>query len=319
MPLARRTTLAALLSAPLAAAGCRRQEAAGGPLRLLLNWFPEVEHGGFFAAQVHGYFAEAGLEVEIIAGRPDAPVLPQIASGRGDLGVADASELLLARAQKAPVVALFAALQHNPRCVLVHEGSGIERLADLGRATTLAMAVREPFAHFLRREVDLKAATVVPYTGSVAPFLADPGLAQQAYVFSEPLVVAQRGGAGRCLMVSELGFDPYASLLVCAEDRLADRPRLQAIARAVQRGWEHYLRDPAATNAEIAARNPEMDPDLLARGAAALAPLATPPAGAPLGSMTLGRWSTLADQLVALGLVDDGAIDPAKAFVDLLG
>ena len=38
------------------------------PVTLQLNWFPEAEHGGYYAALVHGFFADEGLDVEIIPG-----------------------------------------------------------------------------------------------------------------------------------------------------------------------------------------------------------------------------------------------------------
>ena len=45
----------------------------GGPgqltkVTLLLNWYPEAEHGGFYAAQVLGIFEQYGLDVEIRPG-----------------------------------------------------------------------------------------------------------------------------------------------------------------------------------------------------------------------------------------------------------
>ena len=30
-------------------------------ITLLLNWFPEAEHGGFYAAMIHGFYEDAGL------------------------------------------------------------------------------------------------------------------------------------------------------------------------------------------------------------------------------------------------------------------
>ena len=41
---------------------------------LMLNWYPEAEHGGFYAAKVHGIFDQFGLDVEIRPGGPAAPV-----------------------------------------------------------------------------------------------------------------------------------------------------------------------------------------------------------------------------------------------------
>ena len=301
----RRRTLLAL---PLLAA-CPGGQAPPGATQLALDWFPEAEHGGYFAAQ-----AEVGgeLRLELLAGRPDAPVIPQVAAGRCDFGIADAATILAARAQQVPIVAVFAALQTNPRCILVHAG-GPQRLTEL-RGHTLAMNVREPFSQFLQQEVGLGGVSVVPYSGNLAPFLADPRAAQQAYVFSEPLVAAREGVATRCLMLADLGFNPYAGVVITHERTIAGRPTLvRDLVAAMTRGWERYLQDPGPVNAQIHAANPEMDLDTLRRSAAALAPLVSVPGGRP-GAMSRERWQTLHAQLVALGIHAADALDPAQAF-----
>ncbi|MCY1058565.1 ABC transporter substrate-binding protein [Nannocystis sp. SCPEA4] len=313
LPRERIGALVHLVVACLLLVACAREQDPA-KVRIALNWFPEVEHGGYFAALVHGYYKEEGLDVELVSGRPEAPVLPQVAAGRVDFGVADGSEILLARAQGAPVVALVAGLQKSPRCIMVHEASGITDLADL-KTGSLHMSVREPFSTFLRAHYKWpETLQIVPYSGSVAPFLLDPRAAQQGYVFSEPIIAEAQGAKVRCILVADLGFNPYASVLVTSESLLASRPELAArVAAATVRGWEQYLRDPSATNAEIRARNTELSPEILAKGATALAPLAAP-AGTKPGAMDPARWKALADQLVELGLVSPGAVDPAAAY-----
>lgn len=294
-------------------ASCSKGQVAPGRPQLALDWFPEPEHGGFFAAEVAGDYAAQDLDLELLDGRPDAPILAQVAAGRVAFGLSDAATLLAARAEQVPVVAIFAALQQNPRCILVHQ-DGPQSLAEL-RGLTLALSVREPFSRFLQRQVGLRDVAVVPYSGNVAPFLADPTLAQQAYVFSEPLVVARAGVAARCLMVADLGFNPYAGLVITSERLLAERPELaRRFVAAVTRGWERYLQDPAPANARIHQRNPQMDQDTLTRSAAAVAPLVAVDGGGRPGSMTLARWQTLHDQLADLGLYPRDALDPAAAF-----
>ena len=301
----RRRTVLAL---PLLAA-CARGQAPSGAAQLALDWFPDAEHGGFFAAQAD---TEAGLQLELLAGRPDAPVIPQVAAGRCDFGIADAATILAARAQQVPIVAVFAAMQQSPRCILVH-ADGPQRISEL-RGHTLAMNVREPFSQFLQREAGLEGAAIVPYSGNIAPFLADPRAAQQAYVFSEPLVAAREGVATRCLMVADLGFNPYAGVVITHERTIAERPALvHRLVGALTGGWERYLQDPEPTNAQIHAVNPEVDRDTLSRSAAALAPLVAVPGGRP-GAMILARWQTLHAQLVTLGLHTADALDPARAF-----
>ena len=102
---------------------------------LLLNWFPEAEHGGFYAADVLGLYEGSGLDVTIHAGRPDEPVIAQVGTGRMDFGVVNAAEVLTGRSQGVPVVAVMAPLQTNPRCILVEEEDGIESESDEGCAS----------------------------------------------------------------------------------------------------------------------------------------------------------------------------------------
>src|SRR5687768_122042 len=57
------------------------------PVSLMLNWYRAAEHGGYYAALVHGYFAETGLDVTIIPGRLIATVVQHAARGEVDFGV----------------------------------------------------------------------------------------------------------------------------------------------------------------------------------------------------------------------------------------
>ena len=168
-------------------------------VRLALNWFPEAEHGGFYAAHIHGYYAKRNLEVEILGGGPDAPVIQRVSTGAVEFGVTNADDVLYARAQQAPVVALMAPYQINPRCIMVHESSGIERIDQISNIT-LAMSQRPAFSHYLRWKYPLEGVNIMPYPGNVSQFLANPNFAQQGYVFSEPFVARQQGGDPRALL-----------------------------------------------------------------------------------------------------------------------
>lgn len=315
-----------LLLAVGLAAGCSTappEPAAPGQPKLRdvtlgLNWFPEAEHGGFYAAQVHGYFAEEGLAVRIVKGGPESPILQQVAGGERTFGVTNADNVLFGRAQQAPVVAVFAALQTSPRCLMVHRESGIRDFADL-KNLTIGMSITNAFSHYLRKKVPLEGVRVEPYPGNVARFLGDKRYVQQGYVFSEPFVARRQGADPRVLMLSDLGFNPYTSLLVTHERLIRDQPELvRKMTRAVERGWRKYLASPDQTNALIQRLNPEMDLDALAYGAEQLRPLAQGAGSstAKLGRMTLARWRTLAEQLVECDQLSAGAVDPRSAFTN---
>ena len=303
------TRILALCIAVLTVA-CDRPEAnrsSHESVTLALNWFPEAEHGGFYAALVHGYYAAQSLEVEIIRGGPDAPVIQRVATGAVDFGVSNADDVLITRAQEAPVVALMAPYQINPRCIMVHEKTGIERIDQIHNMT-LALSQRPAFSHFLRKKYSFDGVTLVPYPGNVVQFLLNREFAQQGYVFSEPFVARKMGARPRALLVADTGFNPYASLLITTEESIQNRRQIVAkMVTATVEGWTHYLRDPEATNRHINSVNPEMKMDILEYGAAESRPLVLDQVSLHegIGTMSLERWQTLL-------AIDQGRLDHCR-------
>lgn len=265
--------------------GCRDRSAPGGQdavartadglerVSLQLNWFPEVEHGGYYAALVHGLYRQAGLDVEIRPGGPGATVIPAVHRGDATFGVTNADILLLGRANDARIRAVMAPIQTSPRCILVHESSGITSLAGL-RDITLAMSAGAPFRQFLEATFPLTGVRIVPYPGSVVRFVTDEHYAQQGYTFSEPIIARRQGARPRVLLVADAGFNPYTSVLFASDRVIASRPEtVRRTVKASIEGWSRYLEDPAPTNAYIHERNPEIALDVLAEGTEALRPL----------------------------------------------
>jgi NitT/TauT family transport system substrate-binding protein len=283
---------------------------------LALNWLPEAEHGGFYAADVHGLFAERQLRVKIIPGGPNVPVIQIVASGKVLFGVTNADQLLMKRAEDADAVAIFAPIQQSPRCIMVHKKSGIAKLDDL-KNMTLAINVNQTFFGYLKKKISLSDVRIVPYSASIAPFLEDERLGQQAYSFSEPFLAEEKGGDPLTLMVSDLGFNPYTSVLITRAEVIAKQPELvRRVVDACRLGWQKYLDEPEQTNGHIHSLNKEMGLEILAFGAKTLKPLCETGLTAPdrLGEMTAERWTILAEQLIESGALKPGAVDPAKAF-----
>lgn len=292
------------------------ENVAPDEIELALNWLPEAEHGGFYAAEIHGLFADRMLKVKIIPGGPGVPVIQNVASGKAMFGVANADQVLLGRAQEADVVAVFAPLQQSPRCIMVHKKSGVTKFDDL-KNMTLAINPNQTFLGFLKKRQPLTDVRIIQYTGSVAPYLQDERMGQQAYVFSEPFVAQKQGAEPVNLMVSDLGFSPYTSVLFTRAEVIAKQPDLvRRVVEASAVGWRKYLDEPSPTNERIHSLNHEMGLDILAFGAATIKPLCEVGLSSPdhLGGMTLERWKTLADQLVEGGSLKADSVDPAKAF-----
>ena len=59
--------------------------AAQDKMTVMLDWFVNPDHGPIIVAQEQGYFADAGLEVEVIAPADPADPPKMAAAGRADL------------------------------------------------------------------------------------------------------------------------------------------------------------------------------------------------------------------------------------------
>lgn len=79
---------------------------------VVLDWTPNTNHTGLYVAKEKGYFAEEGLDVEIIM-PGEAGADPIVASGKANFGVSAQESVTLARAEGIPLVSIAAVIQHN--------------------------------------------------------------------------------------------------------------------------------------------------------------------------------------------------------------
>ncbi len=303
--------------------GCdtKRPVAADGEqlhaVTLMLNWYPEAEHGGFYAAKELGIFERYGLDVTIRAGGPNAPVAQELVTRRVQFAIGNADDVLLFRNEGVPVVALMAPIQNTPRCVLVRADSRATKLSEL-RGLVLQANVGRPFLDFMRSEGLLDGVQVVPYGGSVARLVSDDKTAIQAYSFSEPFMAREQGIDVRALMLSDIGFNPYASCLLADEGYVAAHNDVVArMVVACREGWQKYLESPEKINAAIMKENSQgLTANALAFGAAELKPLCLPEGMSPalLGQMSAKRWEQLVEQLGKLKLIDIEKVHANEVF-----
>ncbi len=322
----KKTTLLYLLFLGAAFVGCERKSTPGTgvapakfntPVAIQLNWFPESEHGGVYQALADGTFREAQLTVDIRPGGQATPLAAELVLGRSQFAITNADDVVLSRNEGADLVAVMAVMQNHPRCILVREDSKANSLDQLG-GMTLQLQPGRAFIDFMRSKGLLEGVKEVPYHGSVAALVTDPSVGIQAYSFSEPLLAEEQGAKVRKLMLSDIGWNPYSSVLVTTGKLIREDPELvQRVVTAVRQGWIHYLENPDLGNEAILKANKHgMKLEALQFGHAELRNLALS-GDAPLdsvGEMTHERWETLVRQMVSLGLVDETKVKASDCF-----
>src|SRR5262249_50276915 len=135
---------------------------ANDKVKLALNWVPEPEFGGVFAAKQSGTFAKNGLDVEIQPGGAGTPTWQLVATGKADYAIASADEVLIARSKGADVVVIFATYQTCPQGLMSHAARGFKDIGDIFRNPgTVAMEPGLPYTNFLKNKFGFEKVKVV--------------------------------------------------------------------------------------------------------------------------------------------------------------
>ncbi len=280
-------------------------KAPAGKLRLALDWKPEPEFGGFYAANYESH----GLPVDILPGGSGTPTVQMIGAGSAEFGTVSADELGVARSRGNDVVALFAVFQNCPQGIMVHPSPKMNTIGDVFRGPgTVAIERGLPYARILEKKYGFDKVKIVPSPGGdISAFLHDPKFAQQCFVTSEPLAAMHAGAQVRVFPISDSGYNPYTTVLATSGALLRNNlAKARAMVEAVREGWQTYLASPAPTNAKMHTLTPSMDTAPFAEVAAAQKPYIET---ASLGAMTQARWETLITQLKDLGDISQ----PVKA------
>ena len=295
-----------------------KQPQANGltPVTLQLDWYPQPEQGGFYTAQLLGYYKAEGLDVSLVPLPQYGSVAQQVASGKADFGLGSSDQVLEWNSNGLPLVAVAATMQHDPQAVMVHKESSIHEFKDL-EGHTVAAQTGATWLKYVISRYKLQHVRQIPSTLSVANFLADPNYVQQIFVTSEPFFAKQGGAEVRTLLISSSGYDPYR-VQFTTRDFASQHPDIvQKFVRASIRGWQEYLHSPDATNAHLLKLNPALNPAQEAFTAQALRDGgfvdAGDQSGAKLGQMTADRWQAGFEQLKSLGIVQ-ASFNPAAAY-----
>lgn len=162
-------------SSPTAAEPSAKQPGALTPITLQLNWVPEPEFGGMFAALQDGLYAAEGLAVDIRKGGAQVPCAQLAASGQVQFAVVSGEEVLTLRARGGAIVAVFATFQRNPTGFLLHKANPIDSLEALWRSSsTVGLDPGLPFVAILNERYGGTNLKLVPYSGALATFMVTP-------------------------------------------------------------------------------------------------------------------------------------------------
>ncbi len=162
-------------TAPAASSG-----AAPGPLtpvKFVLQWVPQAQFAGYYAAMDQGYFKAAGLDVTIQPGGPDVNPMQVVASGGADIGTTWVPKMLASREGGTDLVDIAQIYQRSGTLEISFKDKNINSIADLkGKKVGTWLGGNEPELY-----ADLKKAGIDPANP------ADVSIVKQPFDMSQML------------------------------------------------------------------------------------------------------------------------------------
>lgn len=302
-----KTTLAIAVCAGLAAGALApRPGAAAETLTLLLDWFVNPDHAPIFVALEKGYFAEAGIDLEVVAPADpnDPPKL--VAAGQADLAISYQPQLHIQVDEGLPLSRIATLVATPLNTLLVLDDGPIATLADLkgrtigfsvgGFEDALLRAMLEP--HGIRME----DVTLVNVNFSLSPSLLSGQVDAVigAYRNFELNQMDLEGRPGRAFYVEEHGVPPYDELIVVARSDRRDDPLLRRFVDALERGVQFLVNHPEESWRLFLRGRDELDDALNARAWRDTLPrFALRPA-----ALDTARYARFAAFLEAQGLIE---------------
>src|SRR6056297_337202 len=288
--------LAVLLG--ITAAGAQAQDS----ITVQTDWAPHGMHAGLLLAVEKGWFAEAGLDVDVQDGRGSNATIQQVTAGQIDIGFAQLGAMASAISSGMPITSIAGFVRAGDNGLMVPRDSGWSTLEDLkgkriavpaGGATAAFVDAFFEAGGMSRSDFEVinvdSSAMVSTYTSGGA----DAALSTVA--FFKPIVESARPSDG--ILFSDVGLRVPGYGLVVLREKLDSMPEeLEAFVEVQQRAWDYIFdgNEEEAADAIISQR-PDMrlDREVMLGQLKAYMPLFNTPntEGKPIGWQSEQDWT----------------------------
>ncbi len=237
-------------------------------LTVLLDWFVNPDHGPLIVAQQRGFFAEAGLEVEMIepADPNDPPRL--VAAKKAEIAISYQPQLHIQVGAGLPLARIATLVATPLNTLLVLDESPVKTIADLkgrkvgfsvgGFEDALLAAMLEP------RGLSLKDIELINVNFSLSPALMSGQVDAVigAYRNFELNQLEIEGRKGRAFYVEEEGVPAYDELIAVTHRERLEDPALAKFVDAMERGVQYLVNHPEESWKLFVSYKPELDDEL---------------------------------------------------------
>jgi putative hydroxymethylpyrimidine transport system substrate-binding protein len=310
LAIARRQLMAATGLAVIHSSSLARRVAAKDAVSIALDWYPNSNHAGLFWAESRGLFSDAGLDVTLQTPADPSTVLQTVAAGRDTFGISYQPDILLARAEGVPVVAVASIVPRPLLGVMSLASSNITRPADLAGKTVGYPGIPSQEA-FLKTMLAGDGLTLDDVNLIDVEFNLIPSVisgkavaVMGAYWTHETIAAKNEGYLVTLLKVDDWGVPGYDELvLVASEDTVANQTDMVRDAiDAIVTGYRDASNDQAAALDILQQASSDIDLAVEIEGLALLADV-WKETGTDLGKLDQARWQAFVDWMIEQALL----------------
>lgn len=276
---------------------------------LQLKWWHQFQFAGYYAAQLKGFYASNGLQVNIIPGDIKHDAIEEVLSGKADFGITGC-DLLTAYANGKPLVALGALFQHSPYVIITDSAKNIQTPFDLIDKPIMVSENQgwvELKAIFLKEGIETQNLKVVIHSWNNMDLVNGNAAAMTGYRSVEPFQLTKLGMVPSLIYPSTYGIDFYGDLLFTSAKFVNQQPDVpEKFRQASFRGWEYALKNKEEIIDYIltlpGVNERKLTRDMLMQEAEEMEKLILPQV-VEIGHMNAGRWAHIMEIQKDLGLI----------------
>ncbi|MCQ4122005.1 ABC transporter substrate-binding protein [Rhodococcus sp. FXJ9.536] len=311
------TAAIVLVSALSVLSGCANNGSSDDTIRFALDWTPNTNHTGLSVALEQGYFADAGLDVEVLPYNDTSPDT-LVDAGNAEFGVSFQSSATFSKAAGAQTKSVLAPLQHWATGIAVKadraditrprdlDGKIYAGFADPDGEATLKQIIRNDGGKGEFTTVTLGTSAYEAVYSGTADFTV-------SFFAWEGIEAEHQGTPMRYFHYTDFGFpDAYALVIEGNEGWMADHPEeARKFVQALQRGYQFAAEQPDQAAQMLIDANPGAFPDesLVRESQQMLSSQYMVDAAGTVGTQTTEKWAGYSGFLFEHGLLTgpDGA------------
>jgi putative hydroxymethylpyrimidine transport system substrate-binding protein len=296
--------LAVLTVVALSACGEKKEPASTVPapesVRLMLDFFPNADHAGIYAAVGTGEFRKSGLDVAIQTPTDPASPLKLLAAGKVDLAISYEPELLLARDRGERLVAV-GAIVTKPLTSIISIGKKALSNPSQLRGKTVGTAGIPYQSAYLKTILDRAGVPPSSVREVSVGFNLVPAMLSKkvdatlgAFWNYEGIQLRQKHKRPKIIRMETVGVPTYDELILVAREQDLQKggAKVRRFIHALAQGTAALKQNPDLGVVPLMQANPDLDRNLQEASVRATLPVFFPAKPSqPYGWMDPAEWA----------------------------